>query len=246
MDDTHELAYDTSTFTTQALTFRLERGARKTLAIVVRPDGSVRVKAPLKLPLDRIVEQVEARGAWIVKQQRRFAELPPPPAKRAFVSGESYAYLGRPLRLVVIPNRPRSVRLCGEQLVVGVADARDTARVQALLRGWYRERAGQIFSERLETCLSHTAAFRIDHSGAFTLRRMRRRWGSCSQDGRIVLNTQLVGAPESCIDYVIVHELCHTVQHNHSRAFYDLLAACLPDWRERQGRLNNYQSVLDI
>jgi predicted metal-dependent hydrolase len=246
MKDTHELAYDTSTFTTRTLTFKLERRTRKTLAIEVRPDGSVRVKAPLKLPLGRILEQVEARSAWIVKQQQSFAELPSPPAKRAFVSGESYAYLGRLLRLVVVPNRPKRVRLCGEQLVVGVADARDTARVQALLRGWYRERAGQVFSERLEGCLSHTATFGIDHSGAFTLRRMRRRWGSCSRDGRIVLNTQLVGAPESCIDYVIVHELCHTVQHNHSRAFYDLLEACLPDWRERQGRLSSYQSVLDI
>lgn len=241
MKGNHELSYGTRT-----LTFTLERRARKTLAIVVHPDGSLRVKAPLKLPLDRIVEQVEARGAWIIKQQRRFAELPPAPAKRAFVSGESYAYLGQLLRLVVIPAQPKSVRRSGERLVVGVADARDTSRVQALLRGWYRERAEHIFSKRLEGCLSHTSAFGIDHSGAFTLRRMRRRWGSCSQDGRIVLNTQLVGAPEDCIDYVIVHELCHTVHHNHSRAFYDLLAACLPDWRERQQRLGSCQSALDI
>lgn len=63
-------------------------------------------------------------------------------------------------------------------------------------------------------------------SGAFTLQRMRRRWGSCSRDGRIVLNT--LGAPENCIDYVIVHELCHTVQHNRSRAFYDLLRRACP------------------
>jgi predicted metal-dependent hydrolase len=193
MKGNHELSYGTRT-----LTFRLERRARKTLAIEVHPDGSVRVKAPLKLPLGRILEQVERRSAWIVKQQRRFAELPPAPAKRAFVSGESYAYLGRLLRLVVIPSQPKSVRLCGERLVVGVADAHDTALVQALLRGWYRERAGHVFSERLEKCLNHTAAFGIDHPGAFTLRRMRRRWGSCSQDGRIVLNTQLVGAPEDC------------------------------------------------
>jgi len=246
MKDTHELPYGTRTLTTRTLTFKLERRARKTLAIEVHPDQSVRVKAPLKLPLGRILERVEQRGAWIVEQQRRFAALPPAPAKRAFVSGESYAYLGQLLCLVVIPAQPKSVRLCGEQLVVGVADARDTTRVQALLRGWYRERAEHIFSERLEKCLSHTAVFGIDHSGAFTLRRMRRRWGSCSRDGRIVLNTQLVGAPERCIDYVIVHELCHTVHHNHSHAFYNLLSACLPDWRERQQRLNSCQSVLDI
>ncbi len=112
--------------------------------------------------------------------------------------------------------------------------ANNLTQPQGLLRGWYRERAERVFHERLEICRKQVAAFGIDHPGGFTLRRMRKRWGSCSRDGRILLNTQLVGAPKTCIDYVIVHELCHVVHHNHSPAFYTLLSACMPDWRERQ------------
>ena len=94
------------------------------------------------------------------------------------------------------------------------------AKVQPLLREWYRERAERVFKGRFEVCCQ---AFGIDHLDGFTLRRMRKRWGSCSHDGRILLNTQLVGASKRCIDYVIVHELCHAVHHNHSAAFYALL-----------------------
>ena len=225
----HRVAYGT-----QQVTFSLERRKRKTLAIEVHPDGSVWVKAPLRLPVVRILERVEQRGAWIVKQQRRFAELPPPQPEREFVSGESYRYLGRQHRLKVVQAAEEGVRLHQGQLEVSVTDPHDRPRVQELLRNWYRERAERVFGERFEVCRKHVATFGINHPGDFTLRRMKKRWGSCSRDGRILLNTQLVGASKSCIDYVIVHELCHVVQHNHSAAFYALLGACMPDWRERQ------------
>lgn len=225
----HRVAYGA-----RQVVFRLERRKRKTLAIEVHLDQSVRVKAPLRLSLNRILERVEQRGAWIVKQQRRFAELPPPQPEREFVSGESYRYLGRQYRLKVLEAQQEGVRLYQGWLEVNLTGPNDRTNVQALLREWYRVRAERVFQERFEVCRKHVATFGIDHPGGFTLRRMRKRWGSCSRDGRVLLNTQLVGAAKSCIDYVIVHELCHVVHHNHSAAFYALLGACMPDWRERQ------------
>jgi hypothetical protein len=66
---------------------------------------------------------------------------------------------------------------------------------------------------------------------------MARRWGSCSENGTLLLNSQLVKAPTQCIDYVIVHELCHTMHFNHSKSFYELLTRVMPDWPERKRRL---------
>ncbi|HRR34695.1 MAG TPA: M48 family metallopeptidase [Kiritimatiellia bacterium] len=70
-----------------------------------------------------------------------------------------------------------------------------------------------------------------------TLRKMRSRWGSCSVDGRVTLNTELARLPYRLVEYVAVHELCHLVHHNHSPAFYFQVASCLPDWRQRRDEL---------
>jgi predicted metal-dependent hydrolase len=63
------------------------------------------------------------------------------------------------------------------------------------------------------------------------LRKMKSRWGSCSRKGKITLNTQLVRYPMACIDAVVVHELCHLLEFNHSRRFYDLMDRAYPQWR---------------
>ncbi len=75
------------------------------------------------------------------------------------------------------------------------------------------------------------------HHPPLILRRLKTRWGSCSKAGRILLNTELVQAPVECIDYVIVHELCHLKVPDHSPAFHRLLNACMPDWQRRKERL---------
>jgi predicted metal-dependent hydrolase len=67
---------------------------------------------------------------------------------------------------------------------------------------------------------------------------MPKRWGSCTREGRIMLNPALVSAPKDCIDYVITHELCHTRIHNHSAEYYELLTRIMPDWEERKTRLD--------
>jgi predicted metal-dependent hydrolase len=76
------------------------------------------------------------------------------------------------------------------------------------------------------------------HSPKLTIRRMKSRWGSCGANGAVTLNLKLIQVGKPLIDYVIVHELCHLVEHNHSKRYYALLDRMLPDWRTRRQRLN--------
>ena len=220
---------------TTRIPFTLKRTARKTLGIEVGPDGRVQVTAPRDTPEPEIRWRVERRGAWILRQQRDLAKLPPPLPPRQYVSGESWRYLGRQHRLRVLEGEPEGVRVTRGELLVTVGTPERTGKV---LGGWLRHRAQEVLAERVAFCLEHARHFGVHHSGEFTLRRMKNQWGSCTRSGHLTFNPLLVQAPRECMDYVILHELCHLREFSHSAAYYRLLARMLPDWKRRRERLN--------
>jgi predicted metal-dependent hydrolase len=122
----------------------------------------------------------------------------------------------------------------------GPLDATATApgsTLQRLVLAWYRERACQVFAHRLAVLRRDPRIAALGRPGTLGVRRMRRRWGSCFRDGRITLNIELLAEPLPLVDYVIVHELCHLREHNHSPRFYRLMDEVMPDWRTRREAL---------
>ena len=231
--ETHSIEYGSST-----ILFSLEYRDRKTLGIEVHPDSSVVVKAPHNSPLEAIQTRVSNRARWITKQQRQFAQYAPTLPAQEYVSGEGYRYLGRQYRLKVIESNQEAVRLWHGKLEVNTHQRENSKQVENLVNRWYRERAQQIYLERYQHCIRLVAQYGIQHERGFELRTMHKRWGSCTKEGKIILNPMLVSAPKDCIDYVIIHELCHIRIHNHSSSFYKLLETIIPDWQDRKDYLN--------
>ncbi|WP_353543694.1 M48 family metallopeptidase [Deinococcus xinjiangensis] len=220
---------------TTRIPYTLKRSERRTLSIEVKSDGSVLAVAPLGAPEHEVRWKVEKRGAWILKQQRELAKLPPPLPERQYVSGESWRYLGRQHRLRVVIGPQEGVRVTRGELLVAV---RSTDRTQKVLDAWLRNRTESILMERMQACLERAGHYGIHHSGEFQLRQMKTKWGSCTKTGKLAFNPSLVQAPKDCIDYVILHELCHLKEFSHSAAYYQLLGRVLPDWKRRRERLN--------
>src|SRR5690606_10834300 len=100
------------------------------------------------------------------------------------------------------------------------------------LEDWYRSRAIYWFNEILKECLLlfHKKQALPVQEIEIEIRKMEKRWGSCTVDGKIFLQPDLIRAAKPCIEYVIIHELCHLVHHNHTRDFYELQGRILPDW----------------
>ena len=211
---------------------------RKTLAIEVHPDSSVHVKAPLDTDLTQIEAKLSKRASWIRKEQQKFSEYALPLTQRRYITGETYRYLGKQYRLKVTKGDTERVRLWCGYIEVYAPEKATPDKLAKLLGGWFRENAERVFSERYRMCLETVKTHKIIHEGSLELRRMPKRWGSCTKEGKILLNPSLISAPKDCIDYVITHELCHTVHHNHSAAFYTLLDQVMPEWKKRQGQLN--------
>lgn len=101
---------------------------------------------------------------------------------------------------------------------------------------WYREKASVHFEETLKKIIPLFARYKIDLP-ELQVRQMSTRWGSCTPKGKVILNPELIKAPKGSIEYVIIHELCHLVHHNHTRAFYDLQETIMPDWKKWKERL---------
>lgn len=208
--------------------------SRKTLGIEVHPDGRVLVRAPLACPEAVIAERMQKRAGWISKQIAQFEGYRPRTPARQYVAGESHLYLGRQYRLKLVPGDATGVQLTRGQLLVSLTGAPEPERVKALLHRWYLDRARVVFGEVLDAGLLHFQG--VDHP-RLIVRAMQSRWGSLSRAGIMTLNVNLVRAPRPCIEYVVVHELCHVRHRNHDVGFFRLLGQVMPDWEQRKRRL---------
>ena len=224
------------------ITYQLSYNDRETLAIHVHPDLHVTVEAPLDSEFSEIEKRLHKRASWILRQQQNFRrysfDIPP----RKYVSGETHRLLGRQYQLKVLQgeNKKEYIKMDREHILVGVRDKSDQERVRKRLTNWYRQRAHEIFCERVEVWFPRFERYGIKHPEV-AVRQMHSQWGSCSVKGKMNLNLKLVMVPRQFIDYVIVHELCHLIEHNHSPSFYALMSKIMPDWEEKRESLNQFE-----
>ena len=216
--------------------FSVEWRKRKTMALEVHPNMSVHIIAPLQSSMEQIQEKVNNRASWIIKQQSYFEQFLPRTPKREYVSGETHLYLGKKYILKIRKSENESVKLIGGELFIFCKNPHSTMRVKNLLSGWYRSHCEKRFEDTFQKCLLHFKSFKIDTPN-FTIKRMRNRWGSCTPKGQIILNPELIRVSSKCLEYVIIHELCHLIQPNHSNEFYKLQESILPDWERWKNKL---------
>ena len=206
---------------------------RKTLGIVVNPDGSVIVKVPIGILKEKVSEKVTKRASWIIKQQDFFKSFGKKMPQRRYISGESHLYLGRQYRLYVKEGKPNSVSFKGRCFEI-VCTSKDKA--ESLMTAWYKERAKVKFAEIAEPIIQQFKKYGVEPKSLY-IQAMENRWGSCTAKQKIILNTELIKAPKPCIEYVITHEMCHLLHKNHTKAFYELLTNEMPDWEKWKNKL---------
>jgi predicted metal-dependent hydrolase len=205
---------------------QLIRTKRKTIALIVRPDGSLVVRAPLRASERSILEFVSNNIQWIDKTRARIKAVAPPPPKQ-YVSGECFEYLGKSYPLEIVKDQQEGLLLEGGKFRLAES-ARENAETE--FERWYRKRTRQILTERVE-CFAHQNGFQYKKIGITSA---RTRWGSCSATGALNFSWRLIRAPMEAVDYVVVHELVHTVIHNHSKMFWAAVEQSMPDYRERR------------
>ncbi|MEA2280768.1 MAG: hypothetical protein QOK21_1375 [Solirubrobacteraceae bacterium] len=212
---------------------RSERARR--VRVSVETDGAVRVTLPRRAPARAAAEAVRELRPWI---DRRRAALERAATERARTPG-TLPYLGRELVVRPEPARTR-VHRRGDVLLVPGGGSGPVAR-DAIER-WYRRAARAEIRPRLDAAVARAGT---SYAG-LTIRSQRTRWASCSSTGGMSFNWRLLLAPEAVLDYVVEHEVCHIEVMDHSRRFWALLDARVPDWRDHAAWLRRYGATLTL
>ncbi|MGQ1943925.1 M48 family metallopeptidase [Ornithobacterium rhinotracheale] len=218
--------------------FNISYSDRKTLGITVNPDLSVNIKAPLNSKKEDVFKIVEKRAPWILEQKRFFLSFEPRRTEYLYKSGETHYYLGRQYLLKIVEGKAEDVFYKGRYLLIETND-KSPLNVKKLLDRWYRDRAKIKFAEIAEPLIQQFKKYEVEPNNLY-IQNMKFRWGSCSAKGNIILNPELIKAPKPCIEYVIIHELCHLIHQNHSKAFFQLQSREMPDWEKWKGKLEHF------
>lgn len=205
---------------------------------VLPPDGLIRVSAPVSMSDEAIKMLLAMRIPWINKQRAKF-QGQERQTSRKYVSGESHYFWGQRYILEVVnENRPMSVSLKGKKKLVLNAPAKSTIKKRdEIMSEWYRETLRQEAGKQIEKWESKLGV----SVKQFGIKKMKTRWGTCNyKAGRIWFNLELAKKPVEFTEYVVVHELLHLVEKNHSERFVKLLSNYLPKWRSLKAELNRF------
>ncbi len=201
---------------------QLIRTRRRTIALIVQPDGRLVVRAPLRMPEGQILEFVESHTEWVRRRQAE-ARLNVPPPPKGYVSGEIFPYLGRTYALTIVERQRPALRFADGFYLARPA----RPRAEQVFVRWYKARAFEVISERAAL---FAGQFGLAHQG-IRITSARTRWGSCSPEGRLNFTWRLILAPLPVVDYVVIHELAHLKVKSHSRRFWKKVESMMPDYR---------------
>ena len=201
---------------------------RRSITLTIDEDG-LRVGAPWRASRQRIDALLEAHARWIARKLAEWSARRPPPFR--WQAGATVMAMGEPLTLVVSSGGDATQRDGSRLHVCAMPD--DPAAVARQVVAWLRGTAQGWFEQRA----AHFAQVLAVRTPTIRLSNARTRWGTCHPDGRVLLNWRLIQAPPALIDYVVVHELAHLREPNHSPRFWRWVAGVLPDYAERRLRL---------
>ena len=215
----------------------IRRTDRKTIAIQITEEGKVIVKAPLGASDEAIMRVVLKSKKWIESKIKEVLSRPRA-GKKEFVNGESFLYLGRFYKLHIVENQEEPLRFENGFFL----SKKFLPYAREVFIAWYKEAALEKISQRVE----YYAKMAGLKYGRIRISDAQRRWGACSVNNDLSFSWRLIMAPLSVIDYVVVHELAHIEEKNHSKRFWRKVKVLMPDYEKHHQWLKENVHLLKL
>jgi predicted metal-dependent hydrolase len=221
---------------------QVSRTDRVKSATIKVEGGTVVVVVPRTLTEERIKKLLDDKKLWI-KQKIALHTQTKTTNEKQYVSGEAFSYLGRNYRLKVTEGALTPIKLVQGRLVISAPKGLSQSKlVKYALTGWFRRRAELKLREKL---IRYSPIVGVETNG-YKVKEFQSRWGSCTPSGRVDFNWKIIMAPNRVVDYVVVHELCHLKQHDHSPQFWKLVESIMPDYLECKEWLREHGAGLMV
>lgn len=228
----------------QIIEFTVEYRKRKTLEIRIEPPDNISVIAPKRASEKDILRMVETKANWIVKKLSELKEIEKLKKNKEYVNGESFMYLGRYYSLEIIidetVSKPITKLYQGKFYIT--TNTRDQDKLKESMKKWYYDKSLEKILERVE----HFQSYFSVKPNSIKVKEQKKRWGSCTSRRDILINWRISMAPADVLDYLVVHEMCHMVQMNHSSDFWKLVERIMPDYKRRRDWLRKYGIMLNL
>ena len=222
--------------------FEIIRTDRVKSASIDVEDNLVKVTVPKNLSDERIEELIKGRILWI-KQKLALQASAIVSKPKEYVDGEAFAYLGRNYRLKCANGTEESVKLRSGYLNVTTKNGkRNSEYIKAAIEQWYRTKA---LSRLIDKTKRYSAILKVEPT-SINLKDYKAMWGSCSPKGVVSYNWRIILAPHKIVDYIVVHELCHLIEPNHSSKYWKQVRSVIPDYENSKEWLKNNGSSLLI
>jgi hypothetical protein len=205
---------------------------RKTTDIVIERNGLVTVRPPADYTPDQVDAVVESKRMWIYRNLAEWKDLNASAVVREWVNGETFLYLGRTYRLSLVSGQAKTLllkegRFCLNRAVI---EEGGTDAARQAFESYFSDKGLQRFTERV----NHFAPKIGVNVAGIKVKEMGYRWASYGKNGILNFNWKCMMAPAKIIDYIVVHELCHYHQKNHTDSFWNEVDKVMPDYRERK------------
>ena len=204
---------------------------RKTSQITVDKD-SVVVRTPVSKRMAEIKEIVDGKKQWIFRKQLQFQKQRSVVIKPTFIPGSKLSYLGRNITLKILKNRKtEAVTLKKDTITISIKSKRISKNtIKKLYQKWLMKKAPRLFETKVAK-LSKKVRIKPNK---INIKDLKNRWGRATSDNTINLNMNLIKAPSSVIDYVILHELCHLKIKGHSDKFWSMVKKYMPNYEDQR------------
>ena len=223
----------------QGIEYKIIYSRRRSIGISVGPDSGVTVHAPVRTSIKTIENLVASKSDWIKKHLENYKASVRINNNEVIADGATSLLQGKEHRIKIIESNKYFIKLNGDTIEIGLRNIDEKEIAGPMLEKWYRVIAEGIFRRKFDEILFKYKDYNFKPS-EFTIRALKRRWGSCTSKGKITISSELLKLDEVYLEYVILHELCHLKHHNHGKEFYKLLSEVFPNWKLTRSELKKY------